>query len=305
MDKTVQELEINPSEVSNEIEILIKNTMKKLNRAGAVVGLSGGLDSAVTATLTVRSLGKARVHLFNMPEKDSKPIHKKHAKKLANYLGIKLKKQSITPMVRAAKGYRNLPIRFIPSRKIRGALIRFGKSKLISPENEEDLLFNRLNPVAHSWIARGNAYAVTKHRMRMVLLYQYSELNNLMVVGAANRTEWLTGTFSKWGVDHCADLMPVLHLYRSQLEVLAEYLDIPDYIRKKKADPDIIPGIETKDKLLGNFSLVDQILVESENDHDIHQLYEKFDQKTVDHVLSLKKMSAQMRESPYNLMLKS
>jgi NAD+ synthase len=63
-----------------------------------------------------------------------------------------------------------------------------------------------------------------------------------MVVGAANRTEWLTGTFSKWGIDHCADIMPLLHLYRSQLEKIAEYIHVPEPIRKKAADPDVMPG---------------------------------------------------------------
>jgi|GEM_PF-3320127 len=55
-----------------------------------------------------------------------------------------------------------------------------------------------------------------------------------MVVGAANRTEWLTGTFTQFGCDHIADVMPILHLYRSQLEVLATHLHLPEEIRKKK-----------------------------------------------------------------------
>ena len=41
---------------------------------GAVIGLSGGLDSAIAAKLTVRSLGAENVHLINLPEKDSNTI---------------------------------------------------------------------------------------------------------------------------------------------------------------------------------------------------------------------------------------
>ncbi|MHA1483072.1 MAG: NAD(+) synthetase, partial [Candidatus Heimdallarchaeaceae archaeon] len=59
----------------------------------------------------------------------------------------------------------------------------------------------------------------------MVKIYQYANQHNLMVVGAANKTEWLTGTFCKWGVDHCADIMPVIHIYRSHLEEIAKYLE--------------------------------------------------------------------------------
>lgn len=75
-----QELRINPSVVCKEIEELIHKSVKSLNRDGAVIGLSGGLDSAVAAALAIRSLGKENVKLVNMPEKDSKRIHRKHAK---------------------------------------------------------------------------------------------------------------------------------------------------------------------------------------------------------------------------------
>lgn len=299
MQEVIEELQIDLPKVCMDIEDFIRKTLQKMNKDGAVVGVSGGLDSAVTATLTVRSLGKENVHLFNMPEKDSKPIHKKHAKELANFLGVKLRKKSITPIVRAVKGYKLLPIRFFPCRRLRGLLVKLGRSKLISRE-ESNLLESRLNPKAGSWIARGNAYVVTKHRTRMVVLYQYADVNNLMVVGAANRTEWLTGTFTKWGIDHCSDLMPLLHIYRSQLEQIAEYLEIPTCIRLKKADLDLIPGIDNKEELLGNFTLVDQILVASEKGFSSEKLYNAYGKTSVQKILTLKEYSKQMRESPYH-----
>jgi NAD+ synthase len=301
MNTVLQELKMNIPQACDEIELLIRNTLKELSRDGAVVGLSGGLDSAVAATLTVRSLGTQKVQLFNLPEKDSKPVHQKHAKELAKHLGVKLKTKSITPLVKAAKGYRLLPIGLIPSRRLRSFIVKKSKSKILSEEEEEELLAYRLHPEAKSWIAKGNAYAVTKHRMRMVILYQYAEVNNLMVVGAANRTEWLTGTFSKWGVDHCADVMPLIHIYRSQLEQIAEYLEVPSFIREKYADPDVMPGIDNKGQLLGSFSLVDQILVATENGFTLSELYNIFGKKNVEQVLTLKALSKQMRESPYQL----
>jgi NAD+ synthase len=301
MNTVLQELKIDIPQVCNEIETLIRSTMKELDRDGAIVGLSGGLDSAVTATLTVRSLGAENVQLYNLPEKDSKPIHQKHAKEFAKYLGVKLKTKSITPLVKAAKGYRLLPIGFIPSRRIRSFIVRKSRSKVLSKEEEQKLLEKRLHPKAKSWIAKGNAYAVTKHRMRMVVLYQYAEVNNLMVVGAANRTEWLTGTFSKWGIDHCADVMPLIHIYRSQLEQIAEYIEVPKFIRDKYADPDVMPGIDNKGEMLGGFSLVDQILVATENGYTLSELYNIYGKKDVEQVLTLKKLSKQMRESPYHI----
>ncbi len=301
MYSILQDLKLDIPEVCNEIESLIKGKLLELNKEGAVVGLSGGLDSAVTAAITVRSLGVERVHLINLPEKDSKPIHRKHAKEIARFLGVKLKTKKITPLVKAAKGYRVLPIGLVPSRKLRSLIVRLAKSRILTDEEDEELLANRLQPKANSWIAKGNAYAVTKHRLRMILLYQYAELNNLMVVGAANKTEWLTGTFSKWGVDHCADVMPMIHIYRSQLEQIAEYLGIPDFIRNKFADPDVMPGIDNKGAMLGSFSLVDKILVGSENGFTTSELYEIFGKKNVEQVLTLKRLSKQMRESPYQI----
>ncbi len=287
--------------ICHDIEDLILKTMNSLNRDGAVVGLSGGLDSAVTATLTVRSLGKDKVHLLNLPERDSKPIHKIHAKLLAKHLDIKLITKSITPFLRALKTYKLLPLRFIPSRKLRSLAVKFGETKLISKKGK-NILVSRLQPKANSLIAKGNAYAVTKHRMRMLAVYQYAEVRNLMVVGAANRTEWLSGTFSKWGVDHCADVMPLLHIYRSQLEELAEFIEIPDIIRNKLADPDVMPGINNKGELLGDFPVVDQILYAIENENDLTELINSYGKENVERILTLWEFSKHMRKSPYNLL---
>ena len=66
MDKILQGLHIHPPDICKDIEDLIQSTMKNLHRDGAVVSISGGLDSAVAATLTVRSLGVDKVHLLNM-----------------------------------------------------------------------------------------------------------------------------------------------------------------------------------------------------------------------------------------------
>ena len=299
MAKTVKEQQIDLPSTCLAIETFLLSTMEKLNRDGAVIALSGGLDSSVTATLAVRSLGANRVHLLNMPEQDSKRIHRSDAKSLAEHLGAPLVVKNISPILRAAGTYRMLPLRFIPSRGLRAAVVNFVKSHL--KEDTENLLALRFHPGARNWVAKGAAYALAKHRIRMVVVYQYAEVHNLMVVGAANRTEWLTGSFSKWGVDHCADVMPLLHLYRSQLEQLAEYIGVPDRIRNKDADPDIMPGINDKGTLLGNFNDADHILYENELGADKDELYQAFGKDKVDQILSLRQLSQHMRESPYHL----
>lgn len=299
MNNIPQELRIEPSVICKDIEDLIKKTVKKLNRDGAVIGLSGGLDSAVAAALAIRSLGKENVKLVNMPERDSKRIHRKHAKILAKHFGIRLKTIRLTPILRKTGTYKLLPLRFVPTKKLRSLLVKFGKSRLSHDERKE-LLLNRFESKANPWIVKGRAYSYAKHRIRMVSLYQYAEVRNLLVVGAANRTEWLTGTYSKWGVDHCADVMPLIHIYRSQLEQLAIFLKLPDYITTKTADPDVMPGINDKGSLLNSFQMTDQILYRMENGFDKEKLIQEFGSDNIERIILLKGHSKHMRESPYH-----
>ncbi|MHA1475826.1 MAG: NAD(+) synthase [Promethearchaeota archaeon] len=298
MEEIIQGLNVDPLKLCKNIEEKIRSTLKSLNRDGAVIGLSGGLDSAVAAKLTVRSLGAEKVHLVNLPEKDSKKIHRDHAKQFAKHLGIHLNVKHINSILRATGTYKLLPLRFIPGRKLRTNLVKFGRKSYI-PKDNESILLKRLKPKAYSWLAKANAYIMAKHRIRMVILYQYAEVRNLMIVGAANRTEWLTGTFSKWGVDHCADIMPIVHLYRTQLEQLAEYIQIPEYIRNKAADPDIMPTIDDKGDMLNTFILADQILYGIENNIDKSTLCQEYGEKNVEQLYSLWEYSKHMRESPY------
>jgi NAD+ synthase len=299
-DEIPQSLQIDSPAVCEEIETLIRTTQGKLKRDGAVVAVSGGLDSAVAATLAVRTLGQEKIHLLNLPERDSQPLHRKHAKQLADGLGVNLQVKSITPILKAAGTYKLLPLRFLPGRKLRTWLVAYGKSKLLEDQGHE-ILADRFHPGGNTFASRAVAYVFAKHRVRMVLIYQHAEVHNLMVIGAANRTEWLTGTFSQWGVDHCADLMPLIHLYRSQLEQVAEYLQVPEFIRRKPADPDFLPGIDDKGAMLGSFALTDQILCGLENRVPVETLYDAYGKTNVDKIIQLTDLSTHMREVPYKI----
>ena len=300
MIKNLLELQIDPQKICDEIEAFIRATMTKLKREGAVISLSGGLDSAVVATLTVRSLGKEKVQFLNMPERDSKKIHQKHAHQLADHLGVPLHVKRITRILKSTGTYKLLPLGIFPTRAWRARAVEYGRTHFLK-ENGEKVLQARLEPKGNSWITKANAYIMAKHRIRMVMVYQFAEVRNFMVVGAANLTEWLTGTFSKWGVDHCADIMPVMHLYRSQLEQIAKYLEIPDCILTKPADPDIIPGLSSKNELLGGFEVSDPILYNLEKQVSKEELYEYFPKKNVDQLHTLWKSSEHMRISPFHL----
>lgn len=297
---TEDSLALDVEEAAAEIEALISGQLQLLGRSGVLVGLSGGLDSSLVAYLAVRAVGRERVRLLYLPERDSKAEHRRDAQLVAAALDVQLQIEEITPVLRAHGVDRLLPIRYIPGRQLKGGVMQLGE-RIVRRLHGERYLENRMNATGGSLTARGNAYASSKHRVRMVRLYYHADRDSLMVVGAANRTEWLTGTFSMWGCDHCADVMPLLHLYRSQLEPLAEYVGVPEPIRHKKADPDVLPGIEDKEALLGSFKEVDQILAALETGINPHQFSPPLRRETVRRVSRLYAASRPMRESPYTI----
>lgn len=301
MDWSENPLRIDPAQALSEISDLIQKYFNQLNRRVAVIGLSGGLDSSLAAYLAVKSLGAERVKLYYLPERDSKPIHRKHAILLADQLNNSLKIINITPTLRALRIYSLLPLNFFPGKKLKARAVDFGRDKFLEHSRGEFLSI-RLNGSGGTWVSRGNAYASAKHRVRSVLLYREAERLNGMVVGAANKTEWLTGTFTQFGCDHNADVMPLLHLFRSQLEVLAEHLNLPKEIRTKKADPELLPGLNDKGELLGSFDIADQILWGLENQIDLLYLEKRFGVEEVSYIQALVRNSAHYRETPYSLL---
>jgi NAD+ synthase len=298
MGAAADKLSINPAETARQAAVFLSRKMKELGRAGIILGLSGGLDSAIAACLAVRAVGPENVTLLNLPDRDSKAEHIRDAHTIAGELGIELHTIDLSPILKQMGVYALLPIGALPGQAMRSVLVRLGKS-LAGPD---DLLERRLHPEPGSWVARGNAYTLAKHRLRMVVLYQQADLHGLMVVGAANRTEYLTGTFSHWGIDHCADVMPIRHLYRSQLPALAAYLGVPAAIRSKKADPDLLPGIDDKEALLGSFEDVDQILWGLEQRVGQAELARRYGKALVDRIAALMELSGPMRETPYAIL---
>jgi len=143
----------------NRIIDFIRNETRKAGVDGAVVGLSGGIDSALAATLTVKALGKDKVLGIHMPESGLTPAEdSKDAKTLADWLGIEFRTIDISGIISAFMG--------------------------AVPESEDA---DRLS--------MGNL----KARIRMSLLYFHANRMNHMVIGTGNKTEILLGYFTKYG----------------------------------------------------------------------------------------------------------
>ena len=131
MDWTNNPLEFDPKAVKKEIVDLIQDRFRYLNRKYAVIGLSGGLDSSLSAVLMVESLGPEKVKLYYLPERDSKSIHKKHAQILSRKLGVELKVVSIRPSLRALRIYSLLPLSIFPGQWLKSRAVDYGRSRFL------------------------------------------------------------------------------------------------------------------------------------------------------------------------------
>jgi len=266
LEKLKAKMKIEPKKISLSLENFIREYTEKLEREGVILGLSGGVDSAVIAALCVQALGPKKTFALIMPEKDSKKGHTKDALNFAQELGIEAKLVDITPYLEGLGIYKLFPLDKIFSLgKLKGALVRkvyhFYERKtgklpfLESLSGFKDKEFN-------SYLAKGNAYYRAKHRLRMMLLYLYAELENRLVVGAANKSEYKIGYFVKHGCDDATDIMPLLNLYKTQVRELARYLNIPARIIEKPPSPDVIPGLTDDEEVIRiSYEKMDLILL--------------------------------------------
>ncbi|XOB40604.1 MAG: NAD(+) synthase [Candidatus Nealsonbacteria bacterium] len=283
------------TKVSKRIVEFIKEKVKELDREGIIIGFSGGIDSALTLKLCVLAVGNDKVLALYIPEKDSNPLHKKHAEKYAEELGVRFKVIDITPTLETLGIYKLIPTKILGSRKLAGKLFRT-YFKLSENKFKESL-----GGSSNKFVRKGNASSKTKHRIRMVILYLFGSIKNLLVVGAANKTEGQIGFFAKWGVDHAADIMPIGCLYKTQVIELARYLKVPKEIINKSPSPDLVPGI-TDEYVIGMpYEILDLILFGIEKGLSVEKISSYLDvsPEKIERVLDWRKRSKHMRESPY------
>jgi len=241
-------LEIDLPGTAPAIEAAIKSqVLGTLRRRGTVVGLSGGIDSSVVVTLCARALGPDRVVGLLMPERDSSSEASILGRLLGAHLGITTIVEDIAPVLAGAGCYRR------QDEAIRSVFPEYGdgyRCKITLPSILEG---NRLNlseltiesPGGERKTARMplQAYlqlvAATnfKQRTRAMLEYYHADRLNYAVAGTPNRLEYDQGFFVKHG-DGAADLKPIAHLYKSQVYALAEYLGVPEEIRRRPPTTD-------------------------------------------------------------------
>jgi NAD+ synthase len=235
-------LKIDPAGVTNElVDALRQDIVETLRRRGAVVGISGGVDSSVVLALCVRALGAERVLGVMMPEKDSSASSVDLARLVADRFGADTVLEEMTPALNGLGCYerRDEAIRRVFPEYTAGYKAKIGLPgnvldsdalnvfylTIISPHGEEKS--KRLNLRDYLQIVAASNF---KQRSRMMMLYYHAELRNYAVVGTPNRNEHDQGFFVKWG-DGGYDVGPIRHLFKTQVYQLADYLDVPAEIR--------------------------------------------------------------------------
>jgi len=299
----VSELRIEPAAVADELTVFIRRAVEDFQRDGAIVGLSGGVDSALVAALAARALGPERVLGLIMPERDSEPRSKRDALRLARSLGIRHKTVRLTLPLTLLGVYRQVPLWVLPTRRLRAKTVcryyaRYAET-LGAGETPFSAVMVGTQGQCGPWLNQTVAYHRVKVRLRMVLLYYQAELENLLVVGTCNRTELAVGFFVKHG-DAAADVDPLAGLYKTQVRQLAAHLGIPPEIIARPPSPDLLPGLTDEFAIGMDYATLDRVLWLLERGEEPGAIAAALglDLAQVHYVQELTRRSAHMRAPP-------
>jgi NAD+ synthase len=220
-------------------EIILRQIRGTLKKSGAVVGISGGIDSSLVAALCATALGPKKVLGVMMPEKDSAGESRILAEKLAAKFGFETVVENISAGLAGMGCYRRR------DEAIKTVFPKYDESygcKITMPTNIlEKNTYNvftltiekdgksqskRMPLDAYLQVV---AASNLKQRLRMTTLYYHAEKRNWAVAGTGNKDEHMQGFFVKYG-DGGTDLKPIAHLYKVQVYQLARYIGIPKEI---------------------------------------------------------------------------
>lgn len=212
--------------VENIVQPIVDWLREKVKEAGVnglIVGLSGGLDSAVVAHLIQKAYPDHSLAVI-MPI-DSNPTDMEHAIQVVNSSGIKHTTVDLTAT--------------------HEAMMTTIKAATASDEWNE----------ANEQIADANLRA----RLRMGTLYTLATNYNYLVVGTDNQAEWMTGYFTKYG-DGGVDLQPIIDLTKREVAEMARYLGVPSEVIDKQPSADLWTGQTDEEEMGVSYDMIDNYI---------------------------------------------
>ena len=296
----------NIESVSNEIIEKLKNDVaRKLHRIGAIVGISGGIDSSVVMALSAKAFGSKRVTGIMLPEQDSSGDSEMLARKLAEKFGVSTLVENITAALDGFGCYQRRDEAI--AKVITDFDPKVDKAKI---EIKQDIS-NNIPAIFSITVIKPNGKVISKllpameylqivaatnfkQRSRMSMLYYHAERLHYAVIGTPNKHEVEQGFFVKHG-DGAADVMPIGHLYKTQVYQLAKYLGVPQEIIERTPTTDTYTAEQTQEDFFYQmpFETMDLIWYGWENNYpaeevgivmektteEIENIYKSFERK--------------------------
>lgn len=259
------------TEVENIINKLKTDVIHRLRKRGAIVGISGGIDSSVVLALCARTFGPEKVIGVLMPEQDSNPDSLQLAKTLATKFNVGYIIENMTPAITGFGCYerRDEAIKrvfpeydstykakiTIPTNILNKNTLNLFYVTITSPDGKEKKA--RLPVNEYLQIVAASNF---KQRSRMSMLYYHAEARNYAVIGTGNKNEHELGFFVKYG-DGGADVKPIAHLFKTQVFQIAKHLDIPEEIQQRTPTTDTYSAEQTQEEFFFRlpFDILDRI----------------------------------------------
>jgi NAD+ synthase len=271
MNDLRKELSVNCRQEEQRIIDFVKKAIASLHKKGAIIGLSGGLDSSVCACLLVKALGRKKVLALLLPERDSSPVHHQHAHLVADNLGLKTIEIDMTGTLRSIGVYD------IGPDKVRNEEEYARESKRRFERNARRYHYHAYlgdfmgavygAPTSGMWKVvkkllpkeASAAFLFTKVRLRMLYLYFYAWQYDYAVIGTTDRSEYTAGIYDPHG-DGANDITLLRHLYKTQIEQLAEHLGLPAEIVRKPHTADVYGSLPHETTLGIGYDQLDVLL---------------------------------------------
>ena len=317
MDQIPDFLQIKDLETTvNSVTDFIKNEVfEKFQKSGAVLGLSGGIDSAVTCGLCVKSLNPEKILGLIMPERESDPQSQETAENVGKEFNIETKVVDITNILESFGVYEKKEN--IVKEKFPDFDSECKYRVVVPPKLESSVGIPYLEildgkgithqtKISSSEFLNLTAATSIKHRVRMALLYYHAEKDHLVVAGTTNKSEYMQGYFVKYG-DGGSDIEPLVNLYKSQIYQLGKFLNVPNEVISKDASPDVCSYTTNDEEFFYSvpYKIVDLILYGRENNLSINEI-QKHSKISIENIEKLLKFQDQkhiksnhMREMPH------
>ena len=272
MDFTKDSIKIDPAKEFEKISSKLREDVaKKLKKRGAVIGISGGIDSSIVLAICAKTFGSDRVLGVMLPENDSNPDSLELAKKLSVKYNTKYVVENMTAALsgfgcynRRDEAIKNVFPEFsnnykakitLPTNLLEKESLNVFQLTIIDPDGKTKS--ERLPLKEYLQIVAASNF---KQRSRMSMLYYHAEAKNYAVIGTGNKNEHEQGFFVKYG-DGGADIKPIAHLFKTQVFQLAEYLEVPEEIRKRTPTTDTYSAEQTQEEFFYRvpFDILDRV----------------------------------------------